>query len=143
MAFLSMARRASSPKQTGTTPRAARPTNQAGSEPCSPSAITGEGAYIRFRETNPIYFRSVFDTSTMVTVTCVGCRRVCNWVRFRKRTHFGGVFGVVFIERRVRFMENEAMGVAAVTVPHVHGDWDEWLGRPSLSFLLCGVILPL
>src|SRR5207245_1815914 len=42
------------------------------------------GVYIRFCETNPFYFRVLFDVSLLFIATSVVCSGVCKWVRFRK-----------------------------------------------------------
>ena len=55
-----------------------------------------KGAPIRFCETNPFYFPSIVDVLFLFTKSYAVRSQLCKWVRFRKRTHFGGYFwGIV------------------------------------------------
>ena len=44
--------------------------------------------YIRFCETNPIYFRAFFYTSCLFIESYTVCSSVCKWVRFPKTNPF-------------------------------------------------------
>jgi hypothetical protein len=55
-----------------------------------------EGAYIRFCETNPIFFEVIFGVSLLFAETYDVCRRFCKWVRFGKTNPIlGGIWGVL------------------------------------------------
>src|SRR6267154_6795752 len=57
-------------------------------------AVRSLGLYIRFCETNPNYFRTVYDVSFLFTEAYVSCSGVCIWVRSGKNEPILGVFGV-------------------------------------------------
>ena len=67
-------------------------------------STTPQGAPpIRFCETNPFYFRGLFATSHVFTVTYAVCSHVCKWVRSGKTNPFWRGYGAIFIEKWVRF----------------------------------------
>src|ERR1017187_5627952 len=45
---------------------------------------------VPFYQTNPFCFRVLFDGAISFSETYAVCSDICKWVRFPKRTHFGG-----------------------------------------------------
>src|SRR5277367_1639832 len=72
------------------------------------------GAHICFRETNPFYFRDIFDASLLPAITYAVCSGIFKRVRSPKTNPFFEVFGAVF-ER------NEPI-LAGCTSPEHPGD---------------------
>ena len=64
------------------------------------------GPYIRFCETNPNYFRTVYDVSFLFTIAYVSCSGVCIWVRSGKTNPFWGCLGWVWLPPKPIRTEN-------------------------------------
>src|ERR1017187_3645392 len=66
---------------------------------------------VPFYETNPFFWRGIFSISSVFEDAYVVCRWFCKWVRSEETNpFFGGIGGVAFIEKWVRFRKTKARG---------------------------------